>query len=109
MDLEKAGIERLREAAQISEAYYDKPLMICYSSGKDSEVILNLALKSGIKFELQHSHTTADAPETVYYIRKRFKELEANGVTCTINMPRYKGKPTSMWSLIVAKKFLLLA
>lgn len=36
MDLEKAGIERLREAAQISEAYYDKPLMICYSGGKDS-------------------------------------------------------------------------
>lgn len=104
MDLEKAGIERLREAAQISEAYYDKPLMICYSGGKDSEVILNLALKSGIKFELQHSHTTVDAPETVYYIRKRFKELEASGVTCTINMPRYKGKPTSMWSLIVAKK-----
>lgn len=103
MDLEKTSIERLREGAEISKYYYDKPLMLCYSGGKDSDVILDLAIKSGIDFELQHSHTTADAPETVYHIRKKFKELESKGIKCKIDMPRYKGKPTSMWALIPQK------
>jgi phosphoadenosine phosphosulfate reductase len=104
MDLEKISIERLREGAQMSELYYQKPLLICYSGGKDSEIIVDLALKSGIDFEVQHSHTTADAPETVYHVRKKFKELEEKGVKCTINKPRYEGKPTSMWNLIPQKK-----
>lgn len=103
MDLEKTSIFRLREAAEISKYYYDKPLMICYSGGKDSDVILDLAIKSGIDFELQHSLTTADAPETVYHIRKKFKELELKGIKCIINMPKFKGNSTSMWSLIPIK------
>ena len=103
MDLENVAIMRLREGAEISKHYYDKPLMLCYSGGKDSDIILDLALKSGIDFEVQHSHTTADAPETVYHIRNKFKELESKGIKCNIDMPRYKGKPTSMWSLIVQK------
>lgn len=103
MDLEKTSIERLREGAEISKYYYGKPLMLCYSGGKDSDVILDLAIKSGIEFELQHSHTTADAPETVYHIRKKFKKLENKGIKCIINMPRYKDKSTSMWSLIPLK------
>lgn len=104
MDLEKVSIERLREGAQMCELYYQKPLLICYSGGKDSEIIIDLALKSGINFEVQHSHTTADAPETVYHVRKRFRELEEKGIKCTINFPYYKGMRTSMWDLIVKKK-----
>jgi phosphoadenosine phosphosulfate reductase len=100
MDLEKISIERLREGAQMSELYYQKPLLLCYSGGKDSEIIVDLALKSGIDFEVQHSHTTADAPETVYHVRKRFKGLENKGIKCTINKPFYKDKRTSMWDLI---------
>lgn len=103
MDLEKVAIMRLREGAEISKYYYDKPLMLCYSGGKDSDVILDLAIKSGIEFELQHSHTTADAPETVYHIRQKFKELELKSIKCIINMPKFKGNSTSMWSLIPAK------
>lgn len=105
MDLEKVAIMRLRDGAEISKRYYKKPLMLCYSGGKDSDIILDLAIKSGIDFEAQHSHTTADAPETVYHIRNKFKELESKGIKCNIDMPRYKGKPTSMWSLIVKKVF----
>lgn len=104
MDLEKISIERLCEGAMMSEHCYQKPLLIRYSGGKDSEIIVDLALKSGIDFEVQHSHTTADAPETVYHIRKRFKELEEKGIKCTINMPYYKGQRVSMWSLIPIKK-----
>ena len=88
----------------MSERYYEKPLMICYSGGKDSDVLIELALRSGIDFEVVNSHTTADAPETVRYIRQRFKEFEEKGIKCTIEYPTYKGQRISMWALIPIKK-----
>lgn len=103
MDMEQASILRLKEGAMLSEQYYQKPLLILYSGGKDSEIILDLAKKAGILYEVQHSHTTADAPETVRHIRNKFHELELQGVKCTINYPYYKGKRTSMWDLIPCK------
>lgn len=103
MDLEQKSIERLRVASKISLRHYDKPLLLTYSGGKDSDVILELAIRSGIPFEVINSHTTADAPETVYYIRNKFKELELKGIKCEINKPQYQGKSISMWSLIPIK------
>lgn len=103
MDKEKQAIERLRFGAEMSQRYYDKPLIICDSGGKDSTVLTALAIRSGIKFEMLHSHTTADAPETVYYIRKKFHTLECDGIKCDIEYPIYKGKRTTMWDLIPQK------
>ena len=105
MDKEQTAIERLRQAAELSEFYYQKPLMLTYSGGKDSEVCLELAKRAGIAFEVIHSITTADAPETVRHVRQKFHELELAGVQCTIHRPRYKGQPTSMWNLIPQKGF----
>lgn len=104
MNKEQQAFERLRQGTMMSERYYEKPLMICYSGGKDSDVLVELALRSGIDFEVVNSHTTADAPETVRYIRQRFKELEEKGVKCTIEYPKYKGRRISMWELIPIKK-----
>lgn len=104
MDKLDIAIERIKEASKISEYYYKKPLMITYSGGKDSDCILELAMISGIKFEVCHSHTTADAPETVRYIRQRFYNLELQGIKCTVELPYYKGERVSMWSLIPMKK-----
>lgn len=103
MDKEQLAIARLQDAARLSEHRYKKPLMITYSGGKDSQVLVALAERAGINFEVVNSHTTADAPETVYFIRDRFKELEERGIKCTIIMPTYKGKPVSMWTLIPQK------
>ena len=55
-------------------------------------------------YELIHNLTTADAPETIYYIRERFRQAEEEGVPCTVNYPFYKGKRVTMWSLIPQKK-----
>lgn len=104
MDLEHKAFARLQEGALMSKQYYNAPLIICYSGGKDSDVLVQLAINSGIDCEILHNHTTADAPETVYYIRQRFKEWEAKGIKCTISYPTYKGKRTSMWELIVEEK-----
>lgn len=105
MDLEKTAILRLQEAAKMSEAYYDAPLLLTDSGGKDSSVVKALAERAGIKYEVCHSHTTADAPETVMFVRAEFKRLKEKGVKCIVNYPYYKGQRVTMWSLIPQKGF----
>ena len=80
MDLEHKAIERIKMASEMSLQHYKKPLVCTYSGGKDSDVMLELFKRSGIQFEVHHSHTTADAPPTVYHIRKVFRELELIGI-----------------------------
>ena len=103
MDKEQAAMERLRLASQMSFKLFKQPLLLTDSGGKDSAVICRLAENANIPFEIVHSHTTADAPETVYHVRKRAKEFEEKGIRYTIHMPEYKGKRTSMWDLIPKK------
>jgi phosphoadenosine phosphosulfate reductase len=56
-------------------------------------------------FEVINSHTTVDAPDTVYYIRDKFKELESMGIKAAVYYPHDKqGNPISMWSLIVDRQ-----
>lgn len=83
-------------ASEMSLQHYGKPLICTYSGGKDSDVMLELFKRSGIVFEVHNSHTTADAPETVYHIRKVFKTAEDQGIKCEIGKPTYKGKKISI-------------
>ena len=62
-----------------------------------------LVRRSGVPHELMHNLTTADAPETFYYIRERFRLAEEAGIPCTVNYPYYKGRRVTMWSLIPQK------
>jgi phosphoadenosine phosphosulfate reductase len=103
MDLEQKAIERLKMASDMSLRYYKQPLLVTYSGGKDSDVSLELTKRSDIPFEVQNSHTTADAPETYWHIKKKFYELELKGIKCVVNKPYYKGERVSMWSLIPLK------
>ena len=97
----------LRLAAKMSNEYYNAPLIITYSGGKDSDVILHLAeecLKPS-EFEVLNSHTSVDAPQTVYHIRKVFKRLEEQGIKATEYYPRYEdGRQITMWNLIEKKQ-----
>jgi len=102
-DKEQTAIQRLREASEMSLFRYKQPIVIADSGGKDSSVCKELALRAGIPFEVEHNHTTADAPETVYFVRREFARLEEKGIPCKINYPYYKGKRTSMWALIPQK------
>lgn len=103
MTLEEKAIARYRDASELAQSITGLPLVVCYSGGKDSEVLLHLAQRAGVPFEVLHGHTTADAPPTVYHIRKVFHRLECEGIKCTVEMPVYKGKPTTMWDLIPQK------
>lgn len=101
MDLEKTAIERLKAASDMSLRLYKQPLVITYSGGKDSDVLLHLAEASGIQFEVLHSLTTADAPQTVYHVRDTFHRLENKGIKCTVDKHvQTDGSRITMWNLI---------
>ena len=102
MDLEKTAIERLKAASDMSLRLYKQPLVITYSGGKDSDVLLHLVEASGIPFEVLHSLTTADAPQTVYHVRDTFHRLENKGIKCTVDKHvQSDGRRITMWNLIV--------
>lgn len=104
MDLEQTAIERLKMASDMSLRLYKQPLVITYSGGKDSDVLLHLAGAAGIPYEVLHSLTTADAPETVWHVRDTFRRLELAGVKCTIDThKRQDGTNVTMWNLIPRK------
>ena len=87
--------ERYRWAAKEAERLFDMPLVVRYSGGKDSDVILQLAKESGVPFRVTHNLTTADPPDNVYYIRRVFAALREEGIDCRINVPR-----RSLWKIM---------
>lgn len=88
---EKIAIERLKTFEPETEPYY-----LCYSGGKDSDVIRILALLAGVRHEIHHNLTSVDAPETIHYV-KSIPDI-------IIDVPHDKdGSRISMWSLIVKK------
>lgn len=104
MDLEQKSIERIKMASEMSLHHYGKPLICTYSGGKDSDVMLELFKRSGVPFEVHNSHTTVDAPPTVYHIRDVFRDLELMGIHCDINYHRRPdGHLLTMWNLIPNK------
>ena len=79
--------------------------VISDSGGKDSSVLKHIALKVknryGLEYKIRHNHTTVDAPETVYFIRREKEKYEAMGVPYEIFYPAQ-----SMWQLIVSHRKL---
>lgn len=87
----------------MSKNYYNKPLIISYSGGKDSDVLLDIAIKclNPDDFEVLNVHTSVDAPPTVYHIRSVFKGLNDKGIKTTVYQPKDQdGNPITMWNLI---------
>lgn len=97
-DKRDVAIERLRMGADLAEKT-GKEFLVCYSGGKDSQVVLRLAIESGVKFTAHHSLTTVDAPETIRTVRETFSLLEDKGHRTNVTHPRM-----NMWQLIVKKK-----
>jgi len=86
--LETIAIQRLREH-EPPEGYY-----LAFSGGKDSIVILELARRSGVKFDAHYSQTTVDPPEVQKFIKEHHPEV-------IWEKPR-----NSMFRLIPKKKML---
>jgi phosphoadenosine phosphosulfate reductase len=80
------SIERLR-AFEPEEGYW-----LADSGGKDSTTLLDLAWKSGVKFEAHYNLTTVDPPEIVRFI----KQWHPNTI---LDKPEF-----SMWENILREK-----
>lgn len=91
----EVAYERFRWAAKEADRLFDMPLVVRYSGGKDSDVILQLAKESGVPFRVTHNLTTADPPDNVYYIRGVFARLREEGIDCRINVPK-----RSLWRIM---------
>ena len=73
-----------------------EPYFLCYSGGKDSDVIRILAELSGVKYELHHNLTIMDAPESVNYVKSIPNII--------IDKARYNdGTHKTIWNLIPQK------
>lgn len=86
--------EKEKRAIEVLKSFEpDEPYYLCYSGGKDSDVIRILAQLANVKHELHHRLTSVDAPETVHYV-KSIPNMH-------IDIPHDKyGNRVSMWSLI---------
>lgn len=97
----------LRLAADMSLAYYGEKLVVTYSGGKDSDVLIHLA-ESVLKpneWEVINSNTSVDAPQTVKHIRQVFKRLKEEGVEAERYTPMGEDeKQLNMTKLIVLNR-----
>lgn len=79
---------KLLQAHEPPDGYY-----LCFSGGKDSVVIHDLAVKAGVNFTAYHNVTTVEPPELMRFIRDNYPAVVKES-------PRY-----TMAQLIVKKGF----
>ena len=60
---------RLLQGAEKMAEKVGQPVEICYSGGKDSDAILELARMSGIKYRAIYKNTTIDPPGTIAHAK----------------------------------------
>lgn len=68
-------IDRAIRLLQGIQKLYDGEIEIAYSGGKDSDVILQLAKESGIKYRAIYKNTTIDPPGTLGHVREMGVEI----------------------------------
>ena len=66
---------RLLQSASKVASKHGQPLEICYSGGKDSEVILELAKMAEIKYRAIYKNTTIDPPGTIKHAIEKGVEV----------------------------------
>lgn len=103
LSLDNKSIELIKGFEQVALQRNQLGFVVWYSGGKDSDVLIHLFKRAGVKFCVVHNHTTLDMPDTVYYIRKKFAELEQQGIPCKIYYPKM-----NFWALCLEKKMLPL-
>ena len=89
--LEDIAIERLKTFEDNALAKRPEGYYVAYSGGKDSDVILDLVRRSGVKYTAHHHLTTCDPPEVVWHVKEQSDVI-------------IKRPELTMWQLIRKKK-----
>lgn len=69
------SIELLRKAERLALKYSDKGFYLAFSGGKDSQALYHVAQLAGVKFEAHHALTTIDAPDLIYFIKRKYPSV----------------------------------
>ena len=70
--------KKVSQAVKLLQVCYKaagEPLQVAYSGGKDSDVILELAKMSGIKYRAIYKNTTIDPPGTIKHVMENGVEI----------------------------------
>jgi phosphoadenosine phosphosulfate reductase len=68
--------DKIQEAiAFIREHEPPEGYFLGFSGGKDSVVLYNLVVKSGVKFQAYYSATGIDPPEVIQFIKRNYKDV----------------------------------
>ena len=68
--MEQVAIERL-QFHEPKEGYW-----LAFSGGKDSQVIYDLAVRAGVRFDAHYNVTGIDPPELVRHIREHYPTVQ---------------------------------
>lgn len=68
-------IERAIKLLRAAACAANGPIEICFSGGKDSEVILELAKMAGVKYRAIYKNTTIDPPGTIVHCQSKNVEI----------------------------------
>lgn len=68
-------IDRAIKLLQSVSKNYDGEIEVAYSGGKDSDVILQLAKESGIRYRAIYKNTTIDPPGTIAHVKEKGAEV----------------------------------
>ncbi len=78
--LEEKVVKSREFMRRVANKYSDLPKAVAFSGGKDSLVVLGLALEEfGTDFTVFFNNTGIEFPETVQYVEELRKELEPKG------------------------------
>ncbi len=69
------GILLLQEFESSALEYSQDGYYLCFSGGKDSVVVKDIAIKSGVKFTSNYSVTTIDPPELTRFIKHHHPDV----------------------------------
>lgn len=86
--------EKINRAVKLLQVFAKgKVVEVCFSGGKDSEVILELAKMAGINYRAIYKNTTIDPPHTIAHCKSKGVEI-IHPKTKFFDLVKKKGFPT---------------
>lgn len=103
------SIDLLKEFEPMATLLNPEGYYLCYSGGKDSDVLLNIAIEAGVKFTANYNVTGIDPKEAVIHIKQVREWLKTKGIKLYMHSPDrfttgpFTGLYKNMWRLIIHK------
>lgn len=75
MTKEEESIALIRKGEKLALSMHPEGYFVGFSGGKDSQVLLELVKRAGVKYKAYYSVTTNDPPKNVRFIREHYPDV----------------------------------